>query len=322
MKWIRGILFLGLLSAPVCADKLFIRNKPFQGVTMGAGVSKMVELEPLAKALGFTVKPLNGGFLVTTDPSSEQGSEICEAGSAVVDGNKLALITGTGGQTLVSLSDFCNSVGAKLVVNADMGSTDVYMEANAKSRGPSLRDKWGVTGQAEKGKGSRSLPEGPGKVAVELYEAFALLPAVRDIKEYRSLNLKSGEVARFKAAVQNLCTPEMFNKFYPRLEKGVEQAMAGSLALSAVPPEELEQYLVHKPDLAKKFTENIAAWEEMRSFSATLLEQKSDARQAIVMLEVLHTDPLTNQTTKNKVLLALVRAGVNKWKIAERQVVE
>lgn len=322
MKWIRGILLLGLLSTPVWADKLFIRNKPFQGATMGAGISKMVELEPLARALGFTVKPLNGGFLVTTDPTSDQGSEICEAGSAVVDGNKMPLITGTGGQTLISLSDFCNCVGAKLVVNAEMGSTDVYMEANAKSRGPSLKDKWGVTGQAEKGKGSRSLPEGPGKVAAELYETFALLPAVRDIKEYRSLNLKSAEVARFKMAVQNLCTPEMFSKFYPRLEQGVQQAMQGSLALSEIPPEELEQYLAHKPELAKKFTQNIAAWEEMRSFSATLLEQKSDGRQAMVMLEVLHTDPLTNQTSKNKVLLLLVRAGVNKWKIAERQVVE
>ncbi|MBS2036425.1 hypothetical protein JST97_15650 [bacterium] len=322
MKWIRNIVLLSLLSAPVWGDKLFIRNKPFLGASMGVGVSRMVELEPLAKALGFTVKPLNGGFLVTTDPNSDQGSEICEAGSAVVDGNKLSLITGTGGQNLISLSEFCSSVGAKLVVNSEMGSTDVYMESNAKSRGPSLKDKWGVTGQAEKGQGSRSLPDGPGKVSVQLYEAFGLLPAIRDLKEYRTLNLKSAEVARFKSALQNLCTPELFQKIYPRMEKSIEQAMQGSLALSQVPADEFERYVSSKPELAKKFTENIAAWEELRSFSATLLEQKSDGRQAIVMLEVLHTDPLTNQTTKNKVLLALIRAGVNRWKIAEREVVE
>lgn len=322
MKWIATVFLAGLLCSPVLADKLFIRNKPFQGASMGVGASRMVELEPLAKALGFTVKPLNGGFLVTTDPGSDQGSEICEAGSAIVDGNKIALITGTGGQTLISLSDFCSSVGAKLVVNGEMGSTDVYLEANAKSRGPSLKDKWGVTGQAERGKGSRGLPEGPGKVSVQFYEAFALLPAIRDLKEYRTLNLRTSEVARFKSTLQGLCTPRMFQSFYPAFEKAVDQAMQGSLVLSKVPAEEFDQYVASKPDLAKKFTENIALWEEMRSSSATLLDQELAGNQALVVLEILRTDPITNQTAKNKAMMHLVKVGVNQWKVAERQIVE
>lgn len=322
MKWIRSFFFFALLSWPVHADKLFIRNRPFQGASMGVGAARMVELEPLAKALGFTVKPLNGGFLVTTDPNSDQGSEICEAGSAIVDGNKVALITGTGGQTLISLSDFCSSVGAKLVVNRELGNTDVYLESQAKSRGPSLKDKWGVSGQAEKGQGSRNLPEGPGKVSVQFYESFALLPPIRDIKEMRTLNLKRAEVARFKASLQNLLTPEFFQSLYPRMAKGIDQAMEGSEALSKIPAEEFERYVASKPDLAQSFTEKIAVWEEMRSVSATLLEQEMHGGEALVALEVLSTDPLTNKTGKNKVLLHLVRVGVNKWKIAQRQVFE
>ena len=127
----KSLLLAALFSAlPARADKLFVRNQPFKGATMGVGASRMVELQPLAQALGFTVKACNGGFLVTNDPKSDQGSEICEAGQAIVDGNKLTLTTGTGGETLVSLSEFCDSVGARLVLR-DRRVTAAVLETAA-----------------------------------------------------------------------------------------------------------------------------------------------------------------------------------------------
>ncbi len=139
------------------------------------------------------------------------------------------------------------------------------------------------------------------------------------MKEYRTLGLKTAEVARFKSTLQNLCTPEMFQRTYPVLEKVVDRAVQGSLALAKIPAEEFDQYIASKPDLAKQFTENIALWEVIRSSSATLLEQKQVGNEALVMLEVLLNDPLTNQTTKKKALMHLIKVGVNKWKIAERE---
>lgn len=308
------LLLLFLLLAPVSAEQLFVRNKPFKGASMGVGASRMVELEPFAKALGFTVKAHNGGFLVTTDPNSDQGSEICEAGSAIVDGNKIATMTGTGGHTLVSLSDFCNAVGAKLVVNSQMGSSDVYLESKAKARGPSLIDKWGNTAPEERGEGSKGLAEGPGKVAVQFFEAFTLLPPSRDVKEMRGLCQRQADVDRFKKTYRSLTTSDFYQRSYPIIEKAVDRGMSASTVLSNVPLEELEAYLASKPALAKDFTESMSAWEMIRQTSATLLDQKVLGNESLIKVEQVQTDPVTFKTTKKMVLMYVVKQG-KAWRI-------
>ena len=313
-KYLWLFVFLFLCSTLLPAEQLFVRNKPFKGATKGVGRSRMCELVPLAEALGFTVRPFNGGFLVVSDPTSDQASELCETGVAMVDGNKVELSTGTGGETLVSLSDFCNCTGAKLVLNHDMGSADVYLEAKAKVRGPSLRDHWG-SATAEKGEGSRGLPEGPGKVAVQFFETFGQLPPARDVRELRGLCQRKSDFARFWRTYESIVTPTLYSKSAPTIKEAIEETVSVSTLLSAIPPEELEQYLASKPEMSQRFLKNLSAWEVLRSGSATFLDQEVRGSQALVNLEQILIDPVTQETEKNNLVVLLIRSG-RTWKVS------
>ena len=285
---------------------------------MGTGRLTLVELEPFAKALGFTVKPCNGGFLVTTDPKSDQGSEICESGQAVVDGNKIALATGTGGQTLVSLSDMCGFMGAKLVVNRDANSLDVYLEAQSKPRGPSLKDGWNTPGVATTAKNSLKMSEGPAKVGVQFFECFSLLPPIRDVKEMAALHNRQSDIDRFHVAYLSNVTPELGERAYPLVAGQIDRVIQASTMLSSVPVDELERYVASKPEVGKRFTESMVSWESMRSSTAKVLNQEVRGPQALVEVEQKTTNPATGQVKSTHYMLKLVQQ-MGKWKVAGAQ---
>lgn len=285
---------------------------------MGTGRLTLVELEPFAKALGFTVKPCNGGYLVTTDPKSDQGSEICEAGQAVVDGNKIALTTGTGGQTLVSLSDMCGFMGAKLVVNRDANSLDVYLEAQSKPRGPSLKDGWNTPGVGAATKNSLKMAEGPAKVGVQFFECFSLLPPIRDVKELATLHNRQSEIDRFHVAYLSNVTPELGERSYPLIASHIDHVVQASTMFSNVPVEELERYVASKPEVGKHFTEAMVSWETMRSSSASVVNQEVRGPEALVEVEQKITNPATGKVKSTHYLLKLVQQ-MGKWKVAAAQ---
>lgn len=152
----RWLLLVWWLSTAAGGEPLFVRNKPFRGYCFGVGPNRLVELEAIAGSLGLVVRPLNGGYLVLSDANSDQGSEICGPGLAIVNGITLTL-TQSDGRSLVCLSEICASVGARLVVQDQ--STDVYLESETRARMPSLKDQWG--GANAPRRSSPTHPDGP-----------------------------------------------------------------------------------------------------------------------------------------------------------------
>lgn len=119
--WISSLL-LALWLASAAYANVFVKNKPFKGGTAGKGAGTLVEAEPMLKALGAEGYKLEGNQLTI--------------GEAVL---KLE-----GG--MVPLKDLTDALGAKMVVNASMGTVDVYQPAAAASEDSGAKDKgsWGA----------------------------------------------------------------------------------------------------------------------------------------------------------------------------------
>ncbi len=82
---------------------VYVKNKLFKGATNGNGAAVRVEAESMLKAMGIKDYQLSG-------------SQIVVKGSALnLEGN------------LVSLQELTKAVGAKMVVNKDLGTIDVYI---------------------------------------------------------------------------------------------------------------------------------------------------------------------------------------------------
>jgi protein disulfide-isomerase len=95
-------LVLGAWLCTAAWADVFVKNKPFKGATSGSAGAVMVEAEPMLKALGVEGYKLEGNQLTI--------------------GEKTLLLEGG----LVSLKELSEAAGAKMVVNASMGTVDVY----------------------------------------------------------------------------------------------------------------------------------------------------------------------------------------------------
>lgn len=305
------LLLLCLLAPPVGCEQLFVRNKPFRGYSFGVGVSRLVELEPIAESLGLVVRPVNGGYLVVSDASSDQGSEICGPGLAIVNGITLTLTQGEGGRSMVSLSEFCSSVGARLVVQSEC--TDVYLESGARARIPSLKDQWGQSGPTRKH--TPTDPAGPARVGVQVFDSYSLLPPIRDLLELRSFSVHQADLARFRSRLNELCSPPVAQQLYAPIALVAEKALEASRQLSDFPAEEFEAAMASKPELAESFLPNVAEWEAARNFSAEVVEEKSSGRSGQVTLLLTQVDPLSRKTSQRLVGLNLSRQANARWRV-------
>lgn len=100
------LLAASLLTASAWGD-VFVKNRPFKGRTSGKGAALMVEAVPMLDALGvqgYKLEPT--GLLVAGKTVPLEGS-------------------------LVNLKALTDALGAKMVVNASMGTVDVYQGAEA-----------------------------------------------------------------------------------------------------------------------------------------------------------------------------------------------
>ena len=312
------LAWLLLLCAAVQAETVYIRNKPFKGGTRGSGISCQVELTPFAQALGFTVTPCKGGYLVTSDPKSDQGNEICETGVAIVDGNKVAVMTSANGADLVSLNEFCSIVGAKVVPNRQMGTLDVYLQSNSKARAPSLLSKWGSDDNSAKAEDGQGLPEGPGKVCIQYLTAFSLLPPMRDLKEARGFGTRQADFERHRQRLESLMTPECFKETYAEMAEEFKNCRQAAARLSSLPLDQLEACVASNPEMSKKFLKVFSEWELLRATSAKLVHEDVRGETAVVTVDTnLGTE--TNQPkTSKRMLFRLVRGADGAWKIRGR----
>lgn len=102
MKRISLIALLLITQMGLVLGEVYVKNKPFKGETAGTGAATLVEAEVILKALEISDFSISDGNLVlgeTTLPL--QGK-------------------------LVSLKQLADAVGAKVIVNSDFGTVDVY----------------------------------------------------------------------------------------------------------------------------------------------------------------------------------------------------
>ena len=104
---LKNVLCTGLLTAALVATAwadIYVKNRPFEGQVSGKGAAALVEAEAMLSALGVTDYQLEGATLT-----------INETTLTVQDG-------------MVPLKALSDAVGAKVIVNSQLGTVDVYQE--------------------------------------------------------------------------------------------------------------------------------------------------------------------------------------------------
>ena len=125
-------LVLFLLFALPCAqaDQLYVRNRLFKGAIQRTDGKLWVELKPLVEGLGL---PLQGddqsGYWVSRNPAATAPG----AGKVWVEGTEIECSSGP--PICVPLETVASLLGARVVVNKDLDTTDVSL-APAKNAVP------------------------------------------------------------------------------------------------------------------------------------------------------------------------------------------
>lgn len=121
-KTIGFFLLLAVLTTSAQAEELYIRNRLFKGQVANSGGQRWLELKPLAKAMKWTlVGDEQSGYALSSDGSAEAPG----AGKVTVAGTEVA--TRNDGVMMVSLDEIAPLVGAKVVVNKELGTVDVAL---------------------------------------------------------------------------------------------------------------------------------------------------------------------------------------------------
>jgi thiol-disulfide isomerase/thioredoxin len=102
-NWFSALLVISFLTTAAWAD-VYVKNKLFEGQVTGSGVSTLVDAKAMLEALGVDDFDLQGGQLTVNDQT-------------------LSLEGG-----LVSLKALSDAVGAKVLINSQLGTIDVYKE--------------------------------------------------------------------------------------------------------------------------------------------------------------------------------------------------
>lgn len=110
--WLVGFSLLALLWIPTSAEQLYVRNRPFKGAVKRSDGRLWVDLKTFAEALGATVE------------EGEAGTSIKMPGAA--EASKLETMQDSG-MVMVPLEGTAKLVGARVVINKQMGTIDVSM---------------------------------------------------------------------------------------------------------------------------------------------------------------------------------------------------
>jgi thiol-disulfide isomerase/thioredoxin len=99
------LFFMMILLTSICWSDVYVKNKLFKGNVSGSGASTMVEAEPMLKALDCTEYQLASGQLILGESTIP------------TDG------------TMVSLKALTEALGAKMILNPELGTIDIYQGA-------------------------------------------------------------------------------------------------------------------------------------------------------------------------------------------------
>lgn len=109
-NWLLGLSLLALFCTTASAEQLYIRNKPFKGTIKRTDGRLWVDLKTFAEAMGATVEEVEG----TTTLKMAEGAE----------GARLE-IQQENGLVFVPLEATARLVGARVIVNKQMGTIDI-----------------------------------------------------------------------------------------------------------------------------------------------------------------------------------------------------
>ena len=129
---------LAWLTLPGAADRLFIRNKPFQGYLLGTANPESIEIEiaDLATALGMEFKEVDGNWVVAP-PESPEPENLVSGDQKLYLGNAPLDYRMDGPHRLVRLKDAATNLNARLVRHAEIGTIDfdLVQEGTANTSG-------------------------------------------------------------------------------------------------------------------------------------------------------------------------------------------
>ena len=116
-RQVATLLTFLLLSSAALADDVYVKNKLFKGQVQGAGQNLSVDAKDLLTALGISDYTIKNGLLI-------------------VGKSKVTLNGG-----FVLLKDIAEATGAKVVVNAALGTVDVYQSTEKKAYTPTVAEE-------------------------------------------------------------------------------------------------------------------------------------------------------------------------------------
>lgn len=144
-------LLAALCFAPLAAEELWVRNRPFKGEVQGAGAAMTADLKELAKALELTLSEAGEGWVA----GEAQGQP--ESGYVLVKATSIPVSQGAKGP-MVQVKAFVEAAGGTLKRNADLGTVDVYLTNKTQAAAGDWSN--GATGGSGGGDSSHTSPEG------------------------------------------------------------------------------------------------------------------------------------------------------------------
>lgn len=209
------IFTLLLLSTQIAvSDELFIRNRAFRGPTSNQGLTSYVGAEAFAEALGLELNFHDGTLYL--------GTAEAEGGFA---GQRVRLVRANGssvpfllldGKIMVALLATAEALGARVDINRDLGTTDIFAPEVAESESAEVT-------QEESGETEQAVAPRPQRVANPRYQpeqdkdsglwGFVTRPGVFVIepKFYKTREFKHGLAAACKS---NGTKVVKHNKYY------------------------------------------------------------------------------------------------------------
>ncbi|MGE0493609.1 MAG: hypothetical protein AB7S38_30650 [Vulcanimicrobiota bacterium] len=296
-SWVVLVFFLCLLGGAAQAEELFIRNRPFQGAVSGSGAQMMVELAPLAQALGVHARAVEGGWLVTRQPDDQNGRELISEGVVVVEGKPVSSTSGAG-PVMVNLAEVARQLGAKVTPNKELGTVDVYLVDQVVA--PSGGD-WS---------NEPAVGKSPGEVVMAMMATMKNLPSAESLLAMKNeADLKAGMEAMEQLAVQQM----------PYMSKALRKEMKQKMKASR------EQMAAQKPAAAgaegggdNPFVQLMLKTmftflEDLRTGTPTVVDEQVGSDTATVVVEMPITDLQTGEKVPKKATLELVKEGG--WKV-------
>ena len=129
-----------LLCSPVWADKIYVRNRPFEGYVAGSvrdAASLQADAVALGQALGFYVTEEDGNCVIRRTTVEPLPQMVKNAGHLYVLGEEMPFHV-EDGKRMVRVAEFANRVGARLRHNKEVGTLDIDLIADPTTQGTAV----------------------------------------------------------------------------------------------------------------------------------------------------------------------------------------